>query len=518
MKPASVLRVVLAVLVAVGLVAGCDASVDKSGSSAVTTLTLGHADSAPNANGQSYAGQAFVDGLHARFGDRLDLVVRGALGANRRDGNQAVIRSIAVGELDGGWVLARGFQEAGFPGFDVLAAPMLITNYAAQAAMVQGEPASLALGLLDGTELVGLSLGVGGLRRPIGTDAPVLGAEDWAGTRFGIVAESQREPVAATGAIPVLVTNYQNQLGQDFTATELDMGRYGINLLAGKAPFVTANIVLWPAMWVLVMNRARFEGLSAADQQLVRDAAQEAAMASVRGSHDEAALVADQCTAGARFPIATPSQVASLRAAFAPALRQIEADPKRAPLLAAVRAVAAEHPEVDPLHPPEGCGGAPEAPRELGTIPGTPSRIPPGTYRMTLTMQNLLDAGVPYDRALNNDIVLTLILDGDGGYRVIGDDIAPSPEGVFTNLLWEVGQVTGAGDRVYFVPDAEEFRRLKDSGVNAALDEPGYNIAVDPYAMTWSSSNGVLTFSDVVGIVDPIGVLWVTANPYEKID
>jgi TRAP-type C4-dicarboxylate transport system substrate-binding protein len=518
MRSASALRVVPAMLVALGLVVGCSASVDKSGSPAVTTLTLGHADGAANANGQSYAGQAFVDGLHARFGDRLDLVVRGALGANRRDGNQAVIRSIAAGELDGGWVLARGFEEAGVPGFDVLAAPMLITNYAAEAELVQGTQASQFLELLDGTELVGLSLGVGGLRRPIGTDAPVLGVEDWDGTRFGIVSESQRESVAATGAIPVLATNYQNQLGQDFTAVELDMGRYGINLLAGKAPFVTANIVLWPAIWVLVMNRAKFEGLSAADQELVRDAAQEATMASVRGSHDEAALVAEQCKAGARFPVATPGQIASLRAAFEPALREIEADPLRAPLLSGVRAVAAEHPDVDVLHPPEGCGGAPAAPREVGAIPSTPSRIPPGTYRMTLTMQNLLDAEVPYDRALNNDIVLTLILDGDGGYRVIGDDIAPSPEGAFTNLLWEVGRVTGAGDRVYFVPDGEEFRRLKDSGVNSALDEPGYNITTDPYAMTWRYSDGELTFSDIVGTTDPIGVLWATANPYEKID
>lgn len=518
MKSPSMLRAVLAMLVALGLVAGCSASVDKSGSPAVTTLTLGHADSAANANGQSYAGQAFVDGLHARFGDRLDLVVRGGLGGNRRDGNQAVIRSIATGELDGGWVLSRGFEEAGVPGFDVLAAPMLITSYQAQAAMVEPERAALFLSLLDESELVGLSLGVGGLRRPIGTDVPVLGAEDWAGTKFGIVAESQRETVAATGAIPVLATSYQNQLGQDFTAVDLDMGRYGINLLAGKAPFVTANIVLWPAMWVLVMNRTRFEALSAADQQLVRDAAKEASLASVRGSHDEAALVADQCTAGARFPVATPSQVASLRAAFEPALRAMEADPQRAPLLAAVRAVAAEHPEVDALHPREECAGAPADPQEVGAIPSTPSRIPPGTYRMTLTLQNLLDAGVEYDRALNNDTVITLVLDGEGGYRQIGDDIAPSPEGVYTNLLWEVGQVTGAGDRVYFVPDAEEFRRLKDSGVNAALDEPGYNIAVDPYATTWRSSNGLLTFSDVVGIADPIGALWVTANPYEKID
>jgi TRAP-type transport system periplasmic protein len=518
MASASVLRVVIALQVAVGLVAGCTTSVDKSGSPAMTTLTLGHADSAPNANGQSYAGQAFVDGLYERFGDRLDLVVRGALGGNRRDGNQEVIRSIAAGELDGGWVLARGFEEAGVAGFDVLAAPMLITNYDAQAAMVEPERASPFLSLLDGTELVGLALGVGGLRRPIGTDAPVLGAEDWAGTRFGIIAESQRESVAATGAIPVLATSYQNQLGKDFTTADLDMGRYGINLLAGKAPFVTANIVLWPAMWVLLMNRARFEGLSAADQALVRDAAQEASLASARGSHNEAGLVADQCQAGSRFPVATPSQVASLRAAFEPALRQIEADPKRAPLLAAVRAVAAEHPEVDALVPPMGCGGAPATPQEVGTIPSTPSRIPPGTYRMTLTMQNLLDAGVAYDRALNNDSVATIILEKDGRYRMIGDDIAPSPEGVYTNLLWEVGQVTGAGDRVYFVPDGEEFRRLKDSGVNAALDEPGYNIVVDPYVMTWRQSDGVLTFSDVVGIADPIAVLWLTANPYERID
>ena len=107
----------LAMLLAVGLLAGCSSTAgDKSGAPTVTTLTVGYPDVAPNVNGQSPAGSVFMTELKRLFGDRLDLVEKGHLGGDRAGGEAATIRMIANGEVDAGWVPVRALSEAGIEG------------------------------------------------------------------------------------------------------------------------------------------------------------------------------------------------------------------------------------------------------------------------------------------------------------------------------------------------------------------------------------------------------------------
>lgn len=61
-----------------------------------------------------------------------------------------------------------------------------------------------ALAQLDGTGIVGMGLAVGPLRRPFAAEAPLLGPEDWQGTRFRVYnSPVQSDAVTAFGAEPV---------------------------------------------------------------------------------------------------------------------------------------------------------------------------------------------------------------------------------------------------------------------------------------------------------------------------
>lgn len=518
MNPRHAAASLVPALLAASLLAGCSSNgVDKSGASPITSLTVGYSESGPNSNGQFSAGTVFMAELRRLFGDRLDLIEKPNLGGSRPGGDAATARAIANGEINAGWVAARAFSDAGIHGLDALAAPMVIENYAAEAAIVEADTAQPFLDELNGSGLTGLALAVGGLRRPVSSGQPLLDPTDWSGTTVGIHADSQRPAFAALGANPVTVPGtLQNGFAATFTAAELDIGSYDSQQLGKQAPYVTANVVLWPKIWVLVVNSKFLASLTDEEQRWVRDAAVVASRASAVESHDETSAALRQCETGARFPSASSSQVDQLRAAFAPALAQLAADPVDGPLLDKVLSVAARHPGPQALALPDRCAEEASPFEKVRSVPATRSTIPPGTYRMTLAKRDLLDAGVPADRAEENDLIVTLTLKADGTYRQTGDDIDPVGAD-FTNLIWEAGTYTGAGSTVYFVPDIDELRRLKEQGVNAAVDEPGVNLAIEPYSMTWSFNGDSLTFSDVVGMPDPIGVLWLVAHPYDKI-
>ena len=86
------------------------------------------------------------------------------------------MRAIASGEVDGGWPATRAFARGGVPGLEVVEAPLTITSYAAQKALVSGPVAAKLLARLDGSGVAGLGLTVGPLRRPFAANAPLLAA------------------------------------------------------------------------------------------------------------------------------------------------------------------------------------------------------------------------------------------------------------------------------------------------------------------------------------------------------
>ena len=66
------------------------------------------------------------------------------------------MKAITSGEVDGGWPSTRAFANAGITGLETVEAPMTLTSYAAEKALVSGPVADKLLAELDGTGVVGL--------------------------------------------------------------------------------------------------------------------------------------------------------------------------------------------------------------------------------------------------------------------------------------------------------------------------------------------------------------------------
>ena len=165
-------RAVIALTI-MALVAACQAtrSTDKAGGD-TAVLTLATIDEVNN-NGQSYGPQTFVESLGKVSGGRLKVQLKTEYGNGAAEAESNVVKAIASGELDGGWPSTRAFASGGIKGLEVVEAPMTITSYAAQKALVSGPVADKVLARLDGSGVVGLGLAVGPLRRPFAAKDPL---------------------------------------------------------------------------------------------------------------------------------------------------------------------------------------------------------------------------------------------------------------------------------------------------------------------------------------------------------
>ncbi len=178
------------------------AGADKAGAETVV-LKLATIDRVNN-NGQSYGPEAFLENLEKVSEAGIKVEVTRSTGRAAPEAESDLVEAIASGEVDGGWPSTRAFANAGITGLEAVEAPMTVTSYAAEKALVSGPVADKLLAKLDGTGVVGLNLAVGPLRRPFAAEAPLLGPEDWAGATFRVYnSPVQIDAVRLLGATPV---------------------------------------------------------------------------------------------------------------------------------------------------------------------------------------------------------------------------------------------------------------------------------------------------------------------------
>ena len=453
---------VMIAIVIVALVAACQAtgSRDKTGGD-TAVLKLVTFEGEANANGQNYGPQAFVDNLRKVSGGRLKVDLITEYGGSAPDAESRVVRAIASGQMDGGWPSTRAFADAGITGLKVVEAPMTITSYAAEKALVSGPVAGKLLGRLDGTGVVGLGLTVGPLRRPFAAKAPLLGPDDWKGIRFRVFnSPVQGDAVRALGATPAdLSFSFIDQIkAGTLRGAEFDISQYEHNGFATEAGHVTANVVLWPKMFVLALSKKRFDALTTQQQAWVREAARQAVTASVAASYGQDSLVRTLCDRGVRFADATPGQIEGLRVKLQPVLERLAAKPADAQLLRDIQTIANQNPGAEKLDVPASCQPAVAGGGSLGPIPTTVSALPDGVYRRELTQQDVAAAGGdPGAAGIWTITVRRGTYEGrcrpvPGPGEVCGGSVTDEP--------LEVGDVRGTGKIVYFVPDAKRLSRL----------------------------------------------------------
>ena len=106
--------------------------------------------------------------------------------------------------------------------------------------------------------MTGLGLLADGLRKPIAVEKPLLGPNDWHRIAFGVYRSSRlASAIRALGAEPseVIGPRRDQALEQDeIQGFEMGLLRYRLGNLWRQAPYVTANVNLWPQMFAIIGN------------------------------------------------------------------------------------------------------------------------------------------------------------------------------------------------------------------------------------------------------------------------
>jgi TRAP-type C4-dicarboxylate transport system substrate-binding protein len=503
----------LVVIALTSLAAGCQGggTADKAGNE-TAVLKLASIDEV-NSNGQSFGPEAFVDGIKKISGGRLKVEVATEYGQGDAEAESNLVKAISSGEVDGGWPTTRAFARAGIGGLEAVEAPMTITSYAAEKALVTGPPADTMLSHLKSTGVLGLGLTVGPLRRPFAAEKPLLAPSDWNGAAFRVYnSPVQTEAIKALGATPVNVGFgwVDDVHAGTLRGIEFDLAQYVKNGNRTEVGNVTANIVLWPKVFVLSLNRKRFDGLSKQQQGWLREAASQAVKASVDATYDETTPARALCSVGVRFASADPDQVSAMRTTFKPVVDRLAADPTSGPLLSQLQAIAAKYPQPVVPDVPEDCREGVSKTDEALQIPATVSALPDGVYRQRITAADVEAAGMSNNDGWSGTWTMT-VKHGtyEGRCRPID---APGKDcgGSASDGPLEVGDLRGTGDTVYFVPDAARLSALTGCKLPPSSQGDGHCGPDDPYRANWKFSG------DELALTGPAGTAF-GIKPYKKI-
>jgi TRAP-type transport system periplasmic protein len=389
---ATVALAVIAAVVAGGC-SGGGGSGDKAGGSGAPVV-LRMANSYGDLNNAPVI-EHFVSRVGERSGGNLRIQVVHRWGEYAADAEQQVVRDVAAGHVELGWAGTRVFDTMGLTSFQALQAPMLIDSYALERAVIGSDLPRQMLQGLDHVGVAGLAVLADGLRKPIAVKQPMLGLADWRGITFGTFkSQVQAQAIRSLGATPMeAFADARKQALKDgkMQGFELSLLLYQQNVLAPRAPYVAANVNLWPQMDVLLADPRRLAALTEQQQRWLRQAASDAAGRSAALADRDDQFLTNLCESGARFANASKADLAALRTAFAPVYASLEQYPQTNAFIQRIQALKQSTPAGAPLAIPAGCTGkAPEQPAEhSGTEPADLN----GTYRYLLTKEDARKGG-----------------------------------------------------------------------------------------------------------------------------
>ena len=346
----------------------------------------------------------------AYFVDRVRQVSRGSLridvesdwgithGIAQSGFEQRIVRDVADGKAELGWVGTRTFDTLGVDSFQALTAPMLIDSYPLERAVIASDIPHQMLASLARLQLSGLAVLADGLRKPIAVKRPLVSLADWQGITFASIrSRAQADAVRALGAKPTDIWNAP--LNDALAAGKVDgfeknLLVYQINGTQEVAPYVTANVNLWPQTVALIAYPRRLAALSADERAWIRQAAADAAAHSTSLVDLDARSAAEACKAGARFASASETVLASLRQALAPVYRSLERDPQTKVFLARIERLKRSTPPGPALAIPKRCmADSRTKPAHAVSATGGNPAVLNGVYRIKWSAKELLHAG-----------------------------------------------------------------------------------------------------------------------------
>jgi TRAP-type C4-dicarboxylate transport system substrate-binding protein len=307
-------------------VAGCGGTGDDraggKGSTKAVRLTLANPLPQPDEL------RPFVDEVERISDGKIDVRFRNEwLGWPWHRTEAALIRDVAAGKADLGWVGSRAWDDVGVTSFDALHAPLAVESYKLQGEVLE---AGIADELIEGVEplgLVGLGVLPGPLRKVLGVERPFLRPADFDGMRVGLNrSQVGSASLRALGAVPVTVPGGVDLVGQ-VDGLEQQVASIDGNTYDDAAKYLTANVNLWPRWVVVFMNAERFEQLARSQQDALREAVRTARpmmLAAAKGAQEVS--TAALCGRGLTLAVASTSELATLRAAVAPVIEDLARD------------------------------------------------------------------------------------------------------------------------------------------------------------------------------------------------
>jgi TRAP-type C4-dicarboxylate transport system substrate-binding protein len=275
---------------------------------------------------------------------------------------QQVVADTAAGTVDLGVVGSRVFDTMGVKSLQALTAPMLIDSYPLENAVLRSGIAKQMLAGIARLNVTGLALIANGLRKPVAVArlGPLLGRRDWRGINFGTyLSNVQGNAIRALGATPLVAfsslrTRYL-QTGR-LKGFEMNVLTYDTNSYWSLAPFITANVNLWPQVDAVVANSSALAGLTSQQRGWLERAAREAAARStgIMVAAENRVLPAI-CERGTRFVDASRADLASLHRAFAPLYSRLEQNRETRSFISRIESLKRSTPAGQQLAIPKSC-------------------------------------------------------------------------------------------------------------------------------------------------------------------
>jgi TRAP-type C4-dicarboxylate transport system substrate-binding protein len=274
-----------------------------------------------------------------------------------RSAERAAIERVERGDVPMAWLASRVWEQEGVSSFKALWAPFLIDTHELLWKVATSPIAAEMLRGIEARGVVGLAVVPGDLRRFLGRERPLVSLGAFRGARVAAYSETAAEALRALGAIPRIDERLP---GVSLAQRRIDGVEAGGVYIANNgypllAPYVPANVVVFPRTDVIAVNRDVFDRLTAEQRSALRGAAHAAVEAQRTLADDETRILRDVCRLGARLGVATDAQLAALATAERPVYDELARDPEVRGYLDEIQALKRGTAPEPALKIPAGC-------------------------------------------------------------------------------------------------------------------------------------------------------------------
>jgi TRAP-type C4-dicarboxylate transport system substrate-binding protein len=268
------------------------------------------------------------------------------------------IEHVEQGQPAMAWLPSRVWQSQGVESFRALWAPFLITSHALLWKVVTSPVATEMLQATEVRGVTSLAIVPRDLRRILGK-TPLVSIAAFRGVRVATNSHDEAEVLRALGAIPRLHEVYPPASLSERRIDAVEAGGPVIPMhgYTRLAPYVPANVVLFPRTDVISINKRVFDGLTPEERSALREGARLAVQAQRDLADQETGILRGLCQLGGKLVVASGAQLAQLREAERPVYNELARDPRVRPYLDQIEAMKRGTPPDPPLKIPRGCAG-----------------------------------------------------------------------------------------------------------------------------------------------------------------